>query len=220
MRNKDELKKKSCGCGENCTCGDDCNCNDEHRCNEDCTCGSECHCNDHCTCGDDCNCDSEHKCSDECMCGDECNCGDDCSCHGKEAEYLELAQRIKAEFDNYKRRNAEISSQSFNNGVASTVTRLLPVIDSFKQAKANIEDEDTLKGLDLLEGLIIKAFNELNVEKIECVGKDFDPNYHNAVLTGEDNTKPDGVILEEYQQGFKLGDRVIRHSVVKINKLS
>ena len=191
MKNKDELKKHSCGCGENCTCGDECNCNDEHRCNDNCTCNTECH------------------------------CGDDCSCHSnKEAEYLELAQRIKAEFDNYKRRNAELSSQSFNNGVASTVTRLLPVIDSFKQAKANIEDEDTLKGLDLIEGLIIKAFGELNVERIECVGMDFDPNFHNAVLTGSDESKPDGVILEEYQQGFKMGDRVIRHSVVKINKLS
>ena len=231
MGNKDELKKNSCGCGENCTCGDNCNCNDHHRCSDDCTCNSECHCNDHCTCGDECNCTANDKCSEDCTCGSHCDCGagcdcnsycveDECTCHSKELEYLELAQRIKAEFDNYKRRNADIASQSFNNGVASTVTKLLPVIDSFKQAKANIKDEDTLKGLDLLEGLIIKAFNELKVEKIDCIGKDFDPNYHNAVLTGEDNTKPDGMILEEYQQGFKLGDRVIRYSVVKINKLS
>ena len=191
MTNKDEMKKHSCGCGDNCTCGDDCNCNDEHRCNPNCTCG-------------------EHH----------CDCGDDCSCHSKEAEYLELAQRIKAEFDNYKRRNQEITAQSFNNGVASTVTRLLPAIDSFKQAKANIEDEDTLKGIDMIEGLILKAFKELNVEKIDCVGKEFDPNLHNAVLAGQDQEKPDGVVLEEYQEGFKLGDRVIRHSVVKINKLS
>ena len=207
---KDDLKRKSCGCGDNCTCGDDCQCNDEHRCNDDCTCNTNgCSCGDNCTCGDDCHC-SDNK----------CECDDNCSCHSKEAEYLELAQRIKAEFDNYKRRNADITTQSFNNGVASTVTRLLPVIDSFKQAKANIEDEDTLKGLDLLEGLILKAFGELKVEKIECIGKDFDPNLHNAVLAGADETKPDGVILEEFQQGFKMGDRVIRHSVVKINKLS
>ena len=192
--NKDELKKHSCGCGDNCTCGDECNCNDEHRCNPDCTCNSH-----------------EHG---------QCDCGDDCSCHSKESEYLELAQRIKAEFDNYKRRNQEITAQSFNNGVATTVTRLLPAIDSFKQAKANIKDEDTLKGIDMIEGLILKAFKELNVEKIDCVGKEFDPNFHNAVITGQDKEKADGVILEEYQEGFKLGDRVIRHSVVKINKLS
>lgn len=193
MKNKDDLKKKSCGCGENCTCRDDCNCNSEHKSNDNCTCGCDCH--------------------------DDCGCDNDCTCHDKENEYLELAQRLKAEFDNYKRRNADLSAQSFNNGVASTVIRLLPAIDSFKQAKANIKDEDTLKGLSMIEGLILKAFQELNVEKIDCVGKEFDPNLHNAVLTGQDETKSDGTILEEYQEGFKMGDRVIRHSVVKINKL-
>ena len=202
MKNKEDLKKHDCGCGAGCTCGDDCNCNDEHRCNENCTCNHD----DHCSCG----CDSHEN----------CGCGDDCSCHGKENEYLELAQRLKAEFDNYKRRNADLSAQSFNNGVASTVTRLLPAIDSFKQAKANIEDEDTLKGLSMIEGLILSAFKELNVEKIDCLGKEFNPNLHNAVLTGQDETKPDGVVLEEYQEGFKMGDRIIRYSVVKINKLS
>ena len=202
MKNKEDLKKHDCGCGAGCTCGDDCNCNDEHRCNENCTCNHD----DHCSCG----CDGHEN----------CGCGDDCSCHGKENEYLELAQRLKAEFDNYKRRNADLSAQSFNNGVASTVTRLLPAIDSFKQAKANIEDEDTLKGLSMIEGLILSAFKELNVEKIDCLGKEFNPNLHNAVLTGQDETKPDGVVLEEYQEGFKMGDRIIRYSVVKINKLS
>jgi len=191
-KNKDELEKDTCGCNDHCTCGDDCNCNDEHRCSDDCTCNSE------------------HS----------CGCGDNCSCHSKEAEYLELAQRIKAEFDNYKRRNAELSSQSFNNGVASTVARLLPAIDAFKQARTNIKDEDTLKGLNMIESLILKAFSELNVEKIDCLGKEFDPRYHNAVLTGQDETKADNVILEEYQEGFKLNDRIIRPSVVKINKLS
>ena len=56
----------------------------------------------------------------------------------KEAEYLELAQRIKAEFENYKKRNAELSQQSYDNGVAQTVAKLLPAIDSFKQAKSTI----------------------------------------------------------------------------------
>ena len=190
-RDKDELKKDSCGCGDHCTCGDDCNCNDEHKCNDNCDCNTH-----------------------------SCDCGDNCSCHSKESEYLELAQRIKAEFDNYKRRNADITAQSFNNGVATTVVRLLPAIDSFKQARTNIKDEDTLKGLDMIESLILKAFSELNVEKIDCLGKDFDPRYHNAVLTGVDESKADGVVLEEYQEGFKLNDRIIRPSVVKINKLS
>ena len=59
----------------------------------------------------------------------------------KEQEYLELAQRIKAEFENYKRRNADVVSSSFSNGIATTIEKLLPAIDSFNQAKANITDE-------------------------------------------------------------------------------
>ncbi len=138
----------------------------------------------------------------------------------KEAEYLELAQRLKAEFENYKKRNAEVVSQSFDNGVARTVEKMLPAIDSFKQAKANIADESVLKGLDLVLSQILNAFSELGVTKIPAVGEQFDPNFHNAVLVGKEDDKEDGIILDEYQEGFILkNDRVIRHSVVKINKL-
>lgn len=139
----------------------------------------------------------------------------------KELEYLELAQRIKAEFENYKKRNAEISIQSYDNGVMTTIERLLPVVDSFKQAKASISDENTLKGLDLVLNQMLKAFEGLGVTKINAVGEQFDPNFHNAVLVGNDENKPDGEILDEYQEGFIFkNDKVIRHSVVQINKLS
>lgn len=138
----------------------------------------------------------------------------------KEAEYLELAQRIKAEFENYKKRNAEVVSQSFDNGVSHTVEKMLPAIDSFKQAKASIQDENVLKGLDLVLSQILNAFSELGVTKIPAIGEQFDPNFHNAVLVGKEEDKEDGVILDEYQEGFILkNERVIRHSVVKINKL-
>ena len=138
----------------------------------------------------------------------------------KEAEYLELAQRIKAEFDNYKKRNSEVMLQSFDNGVAHTIEKLLPAMDSFKQAKNNITDENTIKGLDLVLNQILKAFEELGVTKINAVGEQFDPNYHNAVLAGNDPDQPNEVILDEFQEGFIFkNEKVIRHSVVKINKL-
>ncbi len=137
----------------------------------------------------------------------------------REAEYLELAQRIKAEFDNFKKRNAEISSQSFDNGVATLVAKLLPAIDSFKQAKDSVKDENVIKGLDLVLSQILGAFESVGVKKIEAVDTTFDPNLHNAVLVGHDETKPDGQILSVYQDGFIMNDRVIRHSVVQINKL-
>ena len=138
----------------------------------------------------------------------------------KELEYLELAQRIKAEFENYKKRNAEISIQSFDNGIVHTVEKLLPAMDSFKQAKESIKDETTLKGLDLVYNQIIKAFEQLGITKINALGEQFDPNYHNAVLVGNDPNKADNEIINEYQEGFIFKEnRVIRHSVVKINKL-
>ena len=139
----------------------------------------------------------------------------------KEAEYLELAQRLKAEFENYKKRNAEVVLQSFDNGVAHTVEKLLPAIDSFKQAKNSITDENTLKGLDLVLSQILNAFSELGVTKIKAEGEQFDPNYHNAVMVDNNSELEDNIIVDEFQEGFILkNQRVIRHSVVKINKLS
>ena len=139
----------------------------------------------------------------------------------KEAEYLELAQRLKAEFENYKKRNAEVVLQSFDNGVAHTVEKLLPAIDSFKQAKNSIQDENVLKGLDLVLSQILNAFSELGVTKIGAVGEQFDPNFHNAVMVDNNSELEDNVIVDEFQEGFILkNQRVIRHSVVKINKLS
>ena len=163
--------------------------------------------------------DKKHCKNGKCDCKHE-HCEDQEVVVSKEAEYLELAQRLKAEFENYKRRNAEVMTQSFDNGVAHTVSKLLPAIDSFKQAKDTITDENTLKGLDLVINQIFNALEELGVKKIEAVGKIFDPNYHNAVIVGNDASKQDNEILDEFQEGFILkNDRVIRHSVVRINKL-
>ena len=138
----------------------------------------------------------------------------------EQPNYLEMAQRIQAEFENYKKRNATISQDSYRNGVITAVRKMLPVIDSFKQAKSQIKDDSVLTGLDLVLSQMMSALKDLGVTKIECVGLPFDPNLHNAVLVGVDTEKPDQVVLEEYQEGFTLGDIVIRHSVVKINKLS
>jgi len=137
----------------------------------------------------------------------------------KSAEYLELAQRIKAEFENYKKRNADISTQSYNNGVVSAVIKLLPVIDSFNQARSNITDQAVLSGVDLIFNQLMKALNDLNVEKIDSLGKVFDPNFHEAVLIGQDESYPAETVLEEYQAGFTMNGKVIRPASVKVNKL-
>ena len=133
--------------------------------------------------------------------------------------YYEMAQRMKADFDNYKRRTEQEMKQSYQSGISFAVEQLLNVVDSVAQAKNKVTDENTLKGLDLIEKQCFNSFAKLGVQKIECVGKEFDPHLHNAVMTVADNTKPDGVVVEELQQGFMFEHKVIRHSVVSINKL-
>ena len=164
-----------------------------------------------------CGCNKEEN---ECKCEGECHCDkEEIKQADKAQEYLELAQRLKAEFENYKKRNAELSATSYNNGVATAVTKLLPVIDSFSQARSNITDSAVLSGVDLIYNQLINALKELNVEQIDCLGKVFDPNLHNAVLVGKDEAYPNDTILEEYQAGFVMNDKVIRHSTVKVNRL-
>lgn len=224
-------KKLKCNCGPDCTCGcqegKECTCDDK-ECKCGCHEGDKCNCHDHennCGCLDG----KECTCCDDCHCGDNCNCGydDDCDCHCGECGdiddealgYLELAQRIQADFENYKRRNADVEKTSFNNGVYAFVSKLLPVMDSFKQARETITDESALAGLNIIHNQLIKALASFGIYKIECVGQKFDPNFHNAVLTDCDETKEDEIILEELQEGFKSENKVIRYSVVKINKL-
>ena len=161
----------------------------------------------------------EIKEKDQCCCGEACECKSSDNISDKATEYLELAQRIKAEFDNYKKRNAEITTTSYNNGIATAVTKILPCIDSFNQAKSNISDPAVLSGVELIYNQLIKGLSELNVVKIDCLGKLFDPNLHNAVLVGSDDAYPEDTVLEEYQAGFTLNGKVIRPSTVKVNKL-
>ena len=171
----------------------------------------------YCNCGPDCECGCQD--GEECTCNHDCECGCQANLDEEALGYLELAQRIQADFENYKRRNAEVEKQSFNNGVYAFVTKLLPALDSFKQARETIQDEAALAGLEIIHNQLIKALSSFGIYKIECVGQKFDPNLHNAVLTDCDETKEDEVVLVELQEGFKSDSKVIRHSVVKINKL-
>lgn len=150
--------------------------------------------------------------------------GQGCCCHHEHEiketnlDYLELAQRLKAEFDNYKRRNADARAEAYNDGIIDVVKQLLPVLDGFHQATKNISDPSTLEGVSILQKQLLDALSTFGVSKIDCVGKLFDPHSHNAVVAVEvEGVEPD-MVVEEYQEGFKLKDKVIRHSVVRISK--
>ncbi len=135
-----------------------------------------------------------------------------------ESEYLEMARRVQAEFDNYRRRNEQIVAITKEIGVLTAIEEFLPVLDSMVLALEQIQDENSRKGFEMIKNQLEVALKNLKVEKIEALGVEFDPNLHNAIMVEEDKNQPEGVVLQEFQAGYKLGDKVIRHSVVKINK--
>ena len=124
-------------------------------------------------------------------------------------------KRVAAEFDNYKKRNAKERDGMYNSLVADIVSGLLPVVDNLENAaNAETKDEEYKKGIEL----VLKQFKDIlaskGVEEIETVGKTFDPELHEAVSSVQDDTKGEKEIVQEYRKGYKIGDRVIRHSMV------
>ena len=124
-------------------------------------------------------------------------------------------KRVAAEFDNYKKRNAKERDGLYNSLVADIVSGLLPVVDNLENAaNAETKDEEYKKGIEL----VLKQFKDIlaskGVEEIETVGKTFDPELDEAVSSVQDNTKGEKEIVQEYRKGYKIGDRVIRHSMV------
>ena len=124
-------------------------------------------------------------------------------------------KRVAAEFDNYKKRNAKERDGMYNSLVADIVSGLLPVVDNLENAaNAETKDEEYKKGIEL----VLKQFKDIlaskGVEEIETVGKTFDPELHEAVSSVQDDTKGEKEIVQEYRKGYKIGDRVVRHSMV------
>ena len=135
----------------------------------------------------------------------------------KAQEYLEMAQRVQAEFDNYRRRNLDLAKNSRHDGIIFAVEQLLPVLDTINSAKRQLVDENLSKALEQVYKQTLECFAKLGVSKIDAVGKPFDPHLHNAIMTEHvEGTEPD-VVLDEFQEGFELDGRVIRHSVVKVS---
>ena len=190
----------------------------------DCGCQhcEECTCGDHCDCGDSC------TCGDHCECGDECTCGEECECHKKEydeevlneeaGQYLAMAQRLQADFDNYRKRVAEQLEFQKNEGKKSVIEVFLPCLDTFKEAKKSITDEKVLSGVNMIENKILDALKTLKVEKIESVGQKYDHNLHEVIAVMHDESKENDIILDEFQAGYMFNGKVIRYSKVIVNK--
>jgi len=212
-----EEEKCDCGCeNPNCTCGDECHCTPENHCGcldqDGCECGCGHHDQKH-----ECHCGHDHH---ECDCDDECDKNCDCGCHDHERVdmYLAMAQRLQADFDNYRKHVAEQLDYQRNEGIKSVIEVFLPCLDTFKEAKKSISDEKVLAGVNMIEDKIFKALESLKVEKIASIGEKFNHNEHEAIAFFKDESKDDDIILDEFQAGYKFNGKVIRYAKVIINK--
>lgn len=130
-------------------------------------------------------------------------------------------KRVQAEFVNYKRRSLEERGELLNLGKSEAVIMLLPLLDNISRALAHIPDDLAdnawAAGVTQVAKQADAALKMLGVEKIATVGEPFDPNYHEAVVM-EDGTGETEVVTEELQGGYKMGERVLRHAMVKVGR--
>ena len=133
-------------------------------------------------------------------------------------DYLDMARRIQADFENFRRHADENVKKAKIDGQVSVLEVFLPCLDTFKEAKKSIVDENVLKGVEMIENKIMDALNTLGVEKLESIGQVYDPHIHNVIAVMKDETKENDIILDEYQAGYKFNDKVIRYAKVIVNK--
>ena len=125
--------------------------------------------------------------------------------------------RLMAEYDNFRKRSAKERENIYTDARVDTVSKFLPVYDNLARAMSTpTADEAYKKGVEMTFNQLCEVFKKLGVEEIEAVGKTFDPNFHNAVMHVEDEEKGENEIVEEFQKGFKVGEKVIRFSMVKV----
>ena len=133
-------------------------------------------------------------------------------------EYLDLAQRKQAEFANYRRRTEGVRQEAFDDGRRDAIDKLLPIIDNLERALAAAgEGEDGLKaGVEMVLRQTKETFAKMGVEEIDPLGQPFDAELHNAVMQGSEDEGEPGTVCLVLQKGYKLGNRVIRHAMVKV----
>ena len=125
--------------------------------------------------------------------------------------------RLLAEYDNFRRRSAKERESLYTDVRADTLKKFLPVYDSLNRALTQTpEDDASRKGLEMIMQQFASALEQLGVKPIEAVGKTFDANFHNAVMHIEDEAYGESEIVEEFEKGFAIGDKVLRYSVVKV----
>lgn len=125
--------------------------------------------------------------------------------------------RLAAEYDNYRKRTAKEKESTWAQAKADTAAAFLPVYDNLERAlKQDTADEAFKKGVEMTMNQLKEIFEKLGITEIPALGQPFDPNLHNAVMHVEDESLGENTVAEVFQQGFMLGDKVIRFAMVKV----
>ena len=141
----------------------------------------------------------------------------------KDEQIEELTDRVRrqmAEFENFRKRSEKEKSQMFDMGAKSIIEKILPVIDNFERGLAAVPEEQKedafVVGMDKVYKQMLTTLAEAGVEPIEAVGKEFNPDFHNAVMHVEDEELGENIVAEELMKGYMYHDSVVRHSMVKV----
>lgn len=135
-------------------------------------------------------------------------------------ELTDQVKRQMAEFDNFRKRTEKEKTQMYEIGAKSIIEKILPVVDNFERGLAAVPEEQKsdafVDGMDKIYKQMMTVFAELDVAPIEAVGKEFDPEFHNAVMQVESEEFESGVVAQELQKGYTYRDTVVRHSMVAV----
>ncbi len=136
-------------------------------------------------------------------------------------DYEELNDRymrVLAEFENFKKRSLKERESLYNSILGDIILKILPLMDNLEIAlKAECKDENYKQGVELVQKQFKEFLDTSGVQAIPALGETFDPGLHEAVSSVQDETKEHGIIVQEFRKGYKIGTKVIRHSIVVVN---
>ena len=129
-------------------------------------------------------------------------------------------RRTMAEFDNFRKRTEKEKAAMYEIGAKDVIEKILPVVDNFERGLATIPEDDkatpVAEGMDKIYRQLTKVLEDVGVKEIDACGKEFNPDYHNAVMHVEDENVGENIIVEVFQKGYTYRDSVVRHSMVKV----
>lgn len=136
----------------------------------------------------------------------------------QQEEYLNIATRVQADFDNFRKRNQNVRKEAYDSGSADFAKSLLPVIDNFERAFDSCKDEESavLTGMKLVYKLLLEAFEKRGIKQVARIGEQFDPQLEEVIAQGNPEDGEPGTICEVLQKGYTLDGAVIRYSMVKV----